>query len=179
MSDIDIRQVRYGAPTARLLVAAAQADLAERYGSGDETPIEAIEFDPPVGAFFIARRDGEPIGCGGWRTLGDGTEPHGTEPDGTEPDGLGAEGDEARPEGVAELKRMYVVPAARGTGVAAALLATIEDSARGSGMKRLVLETGTGQPEAMRFYARSGYEPIENYGHYKCSPEARSYGRNL
>ena len=83
------------------------------------------------------------------------------------------------PDDVAEIKRMYAAPTARGTGVAGALLAALEDSARARGMRRIVLETGHRQPEALRFYAKSGYQQIVNYGYYKDEPDCLSFGRDL
>jgi GNAT superfamily N-acetyltransferase len=164
VSDLEIKQTRFGAPAARTLVEAAQADLAARYGSGDENPIEAIEFDPPEGCFLVAWLDGQPVACGGWRTLSHFLEV---------PDATGTAED------VAEIKRMYAVPAVRGTGVAAALLAALEDSARAAGMHRVILETGMRQPEAIRFNDKSGYQRIPNYGYYRDEPDCVSFGRDL
>jgi len=161
VSDLVIRQIRFGAPVAQQLVTAAQADLAERYGSGDENPVEAVEFDPPEGAFMVAYLDDQPVACGGWRTLSHYT------------DG----GDDR--EDVAEIKRMYSVPAVRGRGVAQAVLHALEDSARERGMKRVVLETGERNPEAIGFYAKYGYQRITNYGYYKNEPDCLSFGRDL
>ncbi len=165
---------RFGAPAARTLVAAAQADLAARYGESDQSLIEAIEFDPPEGAFLVAYLGGQPVACGGWRTLSHFAV-----------EGSGGTGTEAQipegqiPDDVAELKRMYAVPTVRGTGVAAALLAALEDSARSHGMRRIVLETGGLQPEAISFYRKSGYQEIANYGYYKAEPDCLSFGRDL
>jgi GNAT superfamily N-acetyltransferase len=154
--DIDIRPSRFLHPAAQRLVAAALADLGVRYDSttGDDTPIEAMEFDPPDGAFFIAWRDGEAVGCAGWRSH--------------------AEGDE-----IGEVKRLYVDPAARGTGVAVALMATVEESARDHGRRRMILECGAKQPEAIALYEKLGYQRIPDFGHYKGQPLVRSYGRDL
>jgi GNAT superfamily N-acetyltransferase len=161
VSDLEIRPTRFGAPAARTLVAAAQADLAARYGDGDQNPIEALEFDPPEGAFLVAYLGGQPVACGGWRTLSHFA-------------------DEAEiADDVAEIKRMYAVPTARGTGVASALLTALEDSARTHGMRRVVLETGELQPEALRFYRKNGYEQIPNYGYYRAEPDCVSFGRDL
>lgn len=136
-------------------MAAALADLGERYGGpGDETPVAAIEFDPPEGGFLVAYLGGRPVGCGGWRSHGD-------------------EGD------TGEIKRMYTVPDARGQGVARAVLAALEDSARQYGRSRLVLETGDRQPEAIKLYEAAGYERIENFGFYRDEPNCISYGRRL
>ncbi|MFC7480699.1 GNAT family N-acetyltransferase [Luedemannella flava] len=141
---------------SRALVAAMMADLNERYGGdgdGDQTPVEAVEFDPPEGLFLVAWRDGEPVGCGGWRTLAHFSAP-----------GI--------PEDVAEIKRMYTTPAARKGGVAAEVLAALEESAREAGMHRIVLETGLPQPEAIALYEKSGYTRIDNYGYYRADPSA-------
>ena len=159
MTDVEIRPSRFGAPAARKLIDAAQADLAQRYGSGDESPIEPVEFDPPEGMFLVAWKDGEPVACGGWRTLGHAR-------------------DEVA-EDVAEIKRMYAVPSARGTGAAQVLLRALESSAREAGMRQMWLETGTGQPEAIAFYQKNGYERIADYGHYKGYDGVRSFAREL
>ncbi|MGE5829405.1 MAG: GNAT family N-acetyltransferase [Micromonosporaceae bacterium] len=161
MTDIQIRATRYGAPAARTLIGAAQADIAERYGGeSDESPLEAIEFDPPEGCFMVAWLDGEPVACGGWRRHGHLAE-------------------DAGPDAVAEIKRMFTLPKARSRGVATALLRALEDSAREAGMARMVLETGLRHPEAMAFYARSGYQRIENYGFYRDEPDCVLFGRDL
>lgn len=155
VSDIEIRALRFDAEVAQDLVRAALADLAARYGgSGDDTPVDAAEFAPPDGAFLVAYLDGKPVGCGGWRSHGDGGE-------------------------VAELKRMYTVPAARGRGVARTVLAAVERSAREHGRKRVVLECGDKQPEAIAMYLSAGYGRIPNFGYYRDAPGCVSFGRTL
>jgi GNAT superfamily N-acetyltransferase len=151
---ITVKLVPYDDPVAGALRADLMADLAARYGGdeGDSTPITPGEFDPPRGGFLVAWADGEPAGCVGWRSRGT---------------------DEA------ELKRMWVALGARRRGVAKALLTAVEDVVRSAGRTRVVLETGTAQPEAMALYAASGYVLIPNYGHYADSPLSRSYARDL
>jgi GNAT superfamily N-acetyltransferase len=161
VSDLEIRPSRFGAPAAQNLITAAQAELTQRYGSADENPIESVQFDPPEGAFLVAWQAGVPVACAGWRTVSHFRE------------------DTEIAEDVAEVKRMYVAPSARGTGVAALLLGALEDSAREQGMHRMILETGHQQPEALRFYAKCGYERIPNYGYYKDEPDCVSFGRDL
>jgi GNAT superfamily N-acetyltransferase len=153
---IDIRRVGYLEPDAQVLVEAAMADLRERYddGDGDATPIDPADFAPPHGAFFVAYLDGEPVASGAWRR-------HGT--DGT----------------TAEVKRMYTAPAARGRGIARAVLAEVERSAREQGRRRVVLETGNQQPEAIQLYLTSGYLRIADFGFYKDEPDVRSFGKDL
>lgn len=155
MNGVQIRRVRYDAMVAQALIEAALTDLGERYeGDGDATPVSPSDFAPPTGAFLVAYLDGEAVACGGWRTFGDG--------------GM-----------VAELKRMYTAPAARGRGVARQVLAAVEGSARSFGRTRMILETGGRQPEAIKLYLSSGYQPIEHFGHYRDSPEVVSLGRDL
>lgn len=155
MSEIEIRVVRYGSLVAQQLIAGALAELGARYGgSGDDTPVDPAEFDPPLGAFLVAYLDGKPVGCGGWRSHGHDGE-------------------------VAELKRMYTVAAARGRGVARTVLAAVERSAGEHGRKRIILECGDKQPEAVALYEHSGYERIEDFGYYRDAPGVLSYGRDL
>jgi putative acetyltransferase len=70
----------------------------------------------------------------------------------------------------AELKRMYVLPSARGQGVAQAIVSFLEAEAgaRGAGIVRL--ETGYLQPEALRFYERAGYVRRGPFGSYGPDP---------
>jgi GNAT superfamily N-acetyltransferase len=156
MTELAIRPVRYDTEPARTLVTAALADLAVRYDypGGDDTPVDPDEFEPPHGVFLVAWLDGQPAGCGGWRTL-------------------------HSDDRYAEVKRMYVAPAARNRGVAMALLRALEDDARAAGRKRIVLETGHMQPEAIALYQKAGYERIEDFGFYKGYDGVRSFGRDL
>jgi GNAT superfamily N-acetyltransferase len=155
VSEIEIRALRFDAPESQALIRAALADLGQRYGgSGDDTPVDAAEFEPPAGTFLVAYLDGQPVGCGGWRSHGEDGE-------------------------TAELKRMYTAPAARGRGVARSVLAAVERSAREQGRKRMVLECGDKQPEAISMYTSAGYERIPNFGFYKDAPGCLSFGRVL
>jgi GNAT superfamily N-acetyltransferase len=81
--------------------------------------------------------------------------------------------------GVAEIKRMFTRPDARGRGVARAVLERLEEEARARGIAVLRLETGTMQPEAQRLYESSGYEPIPPFGAYAGEPLSRCYERRL
>jgi GNAT superfamily N-acetyltransferase len=69
-------------------------------------------------------------------------------------------------DGVWELKRMYVVPEQRGSGIAAFLITELERWAKELGVKRLILETGKRQEAAVAFYHKVGYKVIENFGQY-------------
>ncbi len=151
-SPFTIAREPFDAPDSAALRQAQRDELDARYGRDDHEPGE-VPTAASVPVFFVARdADGRAIGCGGLRPLADGG---------------------------AEIKRMYVDPAARGTGVATALLRAIEDAARSLGETRLLLETGDGQPDAIRFYEREGYTPIPLFGPYVGSALSRCYARDL
>jgi len=155
VTELDIRWTRYGSRVATDLTTAALADLSVRYGGeGDTTPVLPGEFDPPAGGFLVAYLSDAPAGCVGWRTY-------------------------AADSAIAELKRLYVLPAYRGLGVAKALLTAVEGAARSAGREHIWLETGTAQPEAIALYERSGYSRIPDFGHYKDHDDVRSFGRRL
>lgn len=68
--------------------------------------------------------------------------------------------------GTMEIKRMYVLPEARGKGIAAEILAALEAWAKELSITRCILETGHRQPEAIALYKKCGYRVIPNYGQY-------------
>ncbi len=155
----EIRAVRFADPDAQLLVAEVQAEYVVRYGGPDDTPLDADAFEPPAGAFFVGYLDGVPVATGGWRLRA----------------GLTAFGRTSP----AEVKRMYVVPSARRHGLARAVLAHLERTARDAGADVMVLETGLSQPEAIALYRACGYEPVAAFGHYAWSPSSRYFGKPL
>jgi GNAT superfamily N-acetyltransferase len=145
------------------LRAEAVADLGRRYG-GDEDAQEVI--DPAsIVATLLARADGVAVGCGSVRDVS-GTDDR---------RGRGA----THPAATGEVKRVYVLDGHRGRGIARQLMAGLERAARQVGFRRLVLETGTAQPEAMALYAALGYTPIEPYGRYAGEADQRCFGKNL
>jgi GNAT superfamily N-acetyltransferase len=144
-------------PDADRLRRAQRVELDARYGSDDHEPGTPPSADD-VPVFLVARTsDGRPVACGGLRPLAD---------------------DVAGP-GSVEVKRMYVDPSARGSGVAAAVLRALEAAARDRGAQRVVLETGILQPDAIRFYEREGYASIPLYGAYIGCAESRCFARAL
>lgn len=145
----------YDHPDAVPLIAEVQQEYVVRYGEVDMTPVDPGEFAAPRGLFLIAYLDGRAVGCGGWR-VHDGP---------------------AGPE--AELKRMYTSPAARGHGVARAVLAELERTAAEAGYGRMVLETGLRQPEALALYKAAGYVEVGKFGYYANEPSAVHLGKIL
>jgi putative acetyltransferase len=89
--------------------------------------------------FVVARRDGVAVGCGALRVR----------------DGYG------------ELKRMYVAPGVRGSGIGMQILAVLEALARDEGLPVVRLETGIAQPEALSLYAAAGYANCAPFGEYQ------------
>ncbi|MFD7547225.1 GNAT family N-acetyltransferase [Streptomyces sp. NPDC059578] len=156
-----IRQVSFAHADAVKLNDRVQREYAERYGDeGDVTPLDPAMFEPPHGLYLIAYdENGTPLATGGWRRQD------------TNPEGYG--------DGDAEIKRMYVTPEARGRGLARRLLAALEADAGGAGRTRMVLETGTEQPEAIALYESSGYAPCAKFGHYRHSELSRCYAKPL
>jgi GNAT superfamily N-acetyltransferase len=87
----------------------------------------------------IAYQDNQAIGCGAFKKFNNET---------------------------AEIKRMYVKFAHRGSGTAQAILNSLELWASEKGFKKCILETGNRQVEAIKFYKKAGYKSIPNYGQY-------------
>ena len=78
----------------------------------------------------------------------------------------------------AEIKRMFVIPEFRGKGYASAILNELEQWAKKLQFKKVILETGTGQKEAIKLY-RKTYEQIENYGQYKGVDTSVCFSKEL
>jgi GNAT superfamily N-acetyltransferase len=101
--------------------------------------------------------------------------------------GLAIDGDD-RPVGHAamrwlggdlEIKRVYVPPAARGTGVAAVLLTAAERTAVALGAARIVLQTGDRQPDAVRLYEKAGYTPVPVFPPYDELPFSLCFAKQV
>lgn len=133
---MELRITGYDHPDADLLTAAVQQEYIQRYGDVDHTELRAEHFADPHGIFVVGYLDGAPVACGGWRAK-DGDYPF-------------------LSDGDAELKRMFVVPSARGRGLSRTVLRHLETLAGQAGRRRMVLETGTEQPEAVALYESEG-----------------------
>jgi len=91
----------------------------------------------------------------------------------------GIAGIEVEGAGLAELKRFYVAPARRGTGVADALIKALTGYAADRGVHTLRLETGDRQHAALRFYARHGFRVVPRFGPYVSSETSVCMQRDL
>lgn len=78
-----------------------------------------------------------------------------------------------------EVKRMYVLPGHRGKGIAAHVLAALEQWARELGYTKAILETGKKMPEAIGLYGKSGYAIITNYGQYAGADDSVCFEKVL
>ncbi|MEQ8361878.1 MAG: GNAT family N-acetyltransferase [Cyclobacteriaceae bacterium] len=120
------------------LVQLLDADLAQRDGE-DHAYYHQFNSIDLLTQVVLAYENNVPIGCGAIKPFG---------------------------KDAMEVKRMYVSPAHRGKGMAAAILTTLEAWASELGATRCVLETGKKQLEAMALYRKSGYKVIPNYDQY-------------
>ena len=131
---------------SRGLVASLNAELSGAYIEPGAThfQLDPEEVTGGRGTFLIVYRAGSPAGCGALRLLDAET---------------------------AELKRMYVAPAVRGTGLGRRLVFALEVEARALRVRRLVLETGVRQAAALALYRATGFHPIPLFGEYCLSPQ--------
>ena len=113
------------------------AELNQRFENGFNRaavlPAEPEELRPPAGVFIIAKLHDQLVGCGGVKL-------HGRAP--------------------AELKRMWVSPAARGLGIGRRLLGQLERQAYDAGAGAIRLETNRALREAISLYRQSGYVEV-------------------
>ena len=151
-AELVVRAVSLDDPTARGLEAAHIAEMHQRYDREGPNPLDAADFEPPAGCFLVGFAGGLAVACGGWRH---------------------------RTDEIAEVKRMYVVPAARRQGCSRLLLAAIEEDARRAGYVEAWLETGALQPEALGLYRSAGYHSIPPYGEFRADPRSRSFAKSL
>ena len=116
------------------------AELNARFDAGFDPaisiPADARDLTPPAGLLLIAHLRNRPVGCGALKF-------HGDEP--------------------AELKRMWIAPAARGFGVGRRLLHELERHAREAGATVVRLETNRSLSEAIALYRRSGYLEVDPF----------------
>lgn len=135
-------------PAARACVRAYVDELGRRFDTGFEParslPAADQEMIPPAGVFLVATLHSEAVGCGGLK-FHDGAP--------------------------AEVKRMWVAPAARGLGLGRRLLSELESHAAAYGVTVLRLETNGTLAEAISLYRSSGYREVaafsdEPYAHH-------------
>lgn len=151
---MDIGRESFESDTVRALADALETELLATYdgdpGSGDLP--HASVFEPPGGAFLIGRLAGEAVACGGIARYDETT---------------------------AEIRRMYVVPDARGRGLSRLLLVALEEEARALGYAFVRLETGNRQAAAIGLYVSAGFRPIPRYGPFANDPKSICFEKRL
>jgi putative acetyltransferase len=143
---ITIARVELTAQVSRALIDSLNAELSGVYPEpgANHFHLDPAEVADGRGTFLVVYRGGTPVGCGALRLLDAET---------------------------AELKRMYLSPIVRGSGLGRRLVAALEAEARALGVRRLVLETGVRQAAALALYRATGFHPIPLFGEYCLSPE--------
>ncbi len=121
-------------------MAAYFGELDERFDdgfdAGDTLVRDAANFEPPFGAFVVARSGADTAGCGAVQVL---------------------------PDGAAEVKRMWIAKPHRGRGLGKTLLAHLEDHAKALGNGTVRLDTNSALTEAIAMYKAAGYHEIDSY----------------
>jgi GNAT superfamily N-acetyltransferase len=154
-SELDFRPVSISSGDGAELVAAMIDEMRRLYCDvGDGLDLDSpnmpkagpAELSPPGGVYLVGYRGGVAVCGGGIKRL---------------------------PDGGCEIKRMYVVPAARRQGLARVLLHELENAARGLGYEIARLDTGPRQPHAKGLYEAEGYVAV---GNFNGNPVATFFG---
>jgi len=137
---------------ARTLIAELEAYLEPLYPRESRHGYSVEQLLAKGVAFFLIRENGVPAGCGGVELVGSE---------------------------YAEIKRMYVRPRFRGTGLAKLLLEHLTEYVSDRGIRLLRLETGIHQLAAIGLYERMGFERTAPFGAYLEDPLSRFYEKRL
>jgi GNAT superfamily N-acetyltransferase len=137
---MDVRRVPADAAVATRLLAEYMGEIERRLGA----PFDPAQYpgpapgelEPPRGLLLVAFDGEDPVACGAVRVIGPG---------------------------VAEIKRMYVAPRARGRGLGRTLLRELERAAVELGCRTARLDTMAAMAEAGALYRSAGYGPIADY----------------
>lgn len=135
---------------ARALIEELEGELEPRYPAASRHGYSVDRLLAQGVAFFVARVDGRPAGCGGIELV---------------------------ETAYGELKRMYVRPPFRGQGLGRLIVERLEEHAMANGVTTLRLETGIHQVAAIRLYEALGFVRIAPFGDYVEDPLSRFYER--
>jgi putative acetyltransferase len=130
-------------PDVVRLLALSDAYMAALYPAESNHMVDIDDLEIRGTSFFVARVDGEIMGCCALTRAPDGT---------------------------GEIKRLFVAAQARGLSIGRRLMEAVEHEARRSNLLAIRLETGTLQPEAIALYRRLGYADIPPFGDYQDDP---------
>jgi DNA-binding MarR family transcriptional regulator/GNAT superfamily N-acetyltransferase len=139
-SRISIEELDPRGDPARYCLGEYYGELSRRFKGGFEVALsrdpDATDMISPRGAFFVAMSDGLPLGCVGLK-------------------GTGSE--------LAEIKRLWVAPSARGLGVGRRLMDAAENAARNLSIRIVRLDTNSALTEALQFYRSAGWTEIDRF----------------
>ena len=142
-------------PEGRALIAASQAAMLEVFRADEIFTMDPAELDRPHISFLVAQIDTpqgtQAVGCVAMVRCGD----------------------------YAEVKRLFVEPAARGQGLARQLMAQLEDMARAEGLPTIRLETGDALRAAVALYTDMGYQVCGPFGDYAAHPASLFMEKSL
>jgi len=137
---ITVEQEDPRSEAARYCLGEYYRELSQRFKGGFDVSLsrdpDVADMRPPRGAFFVAMSDGLPLACLGLK--GNGSD-------------------------IAEIKRLWVSPAARGLGLGRRLMTVAEDAARSLSIKTLRLDTNSALTEAGQLYRSTGWTEIERF----------------
>jgi len=139
-ASVEVRQATPSGSEGSWCLAEYYRELAARFESGFDPALGNSngdeELTPPAGLFVVASLDAEPIGCGGLKF---------------------------ESASMAEIKRVWTAPSARGIGVARKIVRTLEEFARERGAKTVHLDTNRALKEAQTLYRSEGYREVARY----------------
>ncbi len=139
-------------PDAMLLIAELESVLEPYYPTESRHGYSVEKLLREGVAFFVARYDGLPAGCGGVQLFG------------------GEYG---------ELKRMFVRPQYRGLGIGKQMVTHLAGYTRQHGIMTLRLETGIYQDAAIGLYEGMGFRRIPPFGAYRDDPLSVFFEKDL
>jgi putative acetyltransferase len=142
MNPVTITQENPQSPDARALIAGSETEMRAVYPPEDCHTLSPDELDHPHIAFYVARRNGAALGCVALVNNGD----------------------------YGEVKRLFVVPEGRGSGLSKQLMDHLEAAAKQAGLARVLLETGDQLTAAVRLYEQRGYTVRGPFACYEVSP---------
>ena len=137
---VSLRRTRPSDDDFAALVKELDRELFERYPEFQDDN-DFLNIVPSDARVVVAYDNGVPVGCGCFK---DTIDP-----------------------GEAELKRMFVRRDSRGRGISKLICGELEKWAAETGYRRMILETGVRQPEAIGLYESAGFRKINNYGEYQ------------
>ena len=141
----DIARESPDQPEIRALLSASNAYMESLYRAESNHMLDVESLEGPHVTFLVARVDGQAVGCA---ALVRSREEWG------------------------EIKRMFVLPKARGRSLGRRLLERLEAVAIEHEVPVLRLETGVKQPEALALYRSAGFVDIGPFGHYEPDPNS-------